>query len=305
MTEQRFYIVYDGPALVNNEMDVRHLAPALHSLGDLFEASNRVVNGGAFKTQIKVKGSFKTGCFGVDLVFAQNVLESFVGLFSNQYIDAAINLLTVIGFASVGAQKSRTCLLNLLIWLKGRQIDRVIETEDDKVKVIVENDHIEIEKVVLKLFQDYEVRKALDNVIHEPLKTDGIDFFGVGSDSENIFKITKNDAPCFAAPEVAEELLNESTYETIVKVVNVAFQEDNMWRLSEGGNTFYAKIEDDEFTKDVQLNKRFFAKDDLFRVRLRQKQYLGEKGNVKMEYAVEEVLEHRSAARQLKLPYEK
>lgn len=298
--EQMFYLVYDGPALATHEMDVRQLAPALHAIGDLIDAANRVANGKAFKTQVKVKGSFKTGCFGIDLILNQSLLDSFAGLFSNHYIDAAINLLTIVGFTKTG----RESLISFVRWLRGRPINRVIELDDGKIRIEVDDDHLIVEKKVIELFQDIDVRKALESVIKTPLETEGIESFGAGRDRDNVVFIRKNEAVYFAAPELPEELISESVAETVVKVVNVAFQEDNMWRLSEGGNIFYAKIEDRVFLDDVQNNDKSFAKDDLFFVNLRKKQYLGEKGNVKTEYTVEKVIRHRSAARQINLPYE-
>lgn len=300
-----FYIVYDGPALESSEMDVRQLAPALHAVGDLFDAANRVLHGKAFRAQVRVKGSFKTGCFGIELSFVHTLAEGFAGLFSNQYIDAAINLVELIGLASLGSKKVRTSLIELLNKLRGRQISRVVELEDGKVRIEVDEDHYEVERAVLELLRDLEVRKALDATINEPLKTEGINLFAFGRDKEHVSVIRKTEASYFAAPAVAEEVLGESTYETIVKVVNVAFQEDNLWRISEGSEVFYAKIEHLDFLKDVQNNERSFAKDDLFKVRLRKRQILGEKGKVKIEAAIEEVLDHRSAARQISLPFEK
>ena len=299
MKEQTFYIVYDGPALANHEMDVRQLAPALHALGDLMEAANRVVNGKAFKTQVKVRGSFKTGCFGIDFVYAQKLLESFAGLFTSQYVEAALNLASTIGLMGGCAMG----LIKFVSWLKGRIIRQVVELDNGKVRVEVDDDHIEIEKKIIELFQDLEVRKALEALIKTPLETDGIDSFGSGKDAATVQLVRKHEAVYFAAPELAEELISESSYETAVKVVNIAFQEENMWRLSEGGTPFYAKIEDPEFLAEVQQNERVFAKDDIFIVMLRRKQFLGDKGNVKSEYAVERVLSHRSAARQIQLPF--
>lgn len=300
-----FYIVYDGPALELSEMDVRQLAPALHAVGDLFDAANRVLYGKKFRAQVCVKGSFKTGCFGIDFTFAQTLADSFVGLFSNQYIDAALNVAELIGLVSIGNKKVRNSLISLLNKLKGRQIKRAVELDDGRVLIEVDDEHYEVEREIIGLLRDLEVRKALDAVITEPLKVEGISSFGSGRDKEHVFLIKKEEAHYYAAPPVADELLSETTYDTIVKVVNVAFQEDNLWRISEGSEVFFAKIEDMTFLTDVQNNERVFAKDDLFKVRLRKRQILGEKGKVKIEATIEQVLEHRSAARQIALPFEK
>ncbi len=300
MAEHTFYIVYDGPALANSEMDVRQLAPALHALGDLLEEANRVVNGKAFKAQVKVKGSFKTGCFGIDLVFCQKLLDSFVGLFNSEYMSAAINVVTLVGFITGGPS-----LVDFIKWLRGRKIKRVVQLDDGKVRIEVDDDHISVEKAIIDLYKDVEVRRALEAVVKEPLQHEGIDSFGAGSNRDDVVFIRKDEAAYFSAPEIQDELISETEYETVVKVVNVAFQEDNMWRLSEGQNVFYAKIEDEDFIKDVQSNEKAFAKDDLFFVTMRKKQYLGEKGNVKTEYTVVKVNDHRSAMRQIKLPLDK
>lgn len=300
MKEHSFYIVYDGPALADSEMDVRQLAPALHALGDLLESANRVLHGNAFKTQVKVKGSFKTGCFGIDLVYCQKLLESLVGLFTSEYVNAALNVAGTLGLVG-GAGYN---LVRFIKWLRGRSIRRVVEIDDNIVRIEVDDDHIEIERSIIELFKDIEVRKALDAVVKQPLETDGIESFGSGKDKDSVETIAKNEALYFAAPDIADEMISESEYDTVVKVVTVAFQEENMWRLTEGQNTFFAKIEDETFIKDVQANERAFAKDDLFFVTLRKKQFLAEKGNVKTEYAVIKVNDHRSAMRQINLPFE-
>ena len=66
MSSHSFYIAYDGPALVTNEMDVRELAPALLALSDVFNEANAVLNGERANVQLNVKGSFKSGCFGIE-----------------------------------------------------------------------------------------------------------------------------------------------------------------------------------------------------------------------------------------------
>lgn len=297
--EYSFYVVYDGPALEGSEMDVRQLAPALHALGDLIEASNRVVNGKAFNTQVKVKGSFKTGCFGIDLAYCQRLIDSFVGFFTSDYVNAALNLAGLIGLT----KGSYVGLIGFVRWLRGRNIRRVLELDGGKVRIEVDDDHIVIERAIIELFKDIEVRRALEAVVKTPLETEGIDSFGTGNDRQSVQIIRKEESLWFAAPELLDELISDAEYETVVKVVNVAFQEDHMWRLAEGQTVFYAKIEDQTFLKGVQANEKAFAKDDLFFVLLRKKQYLGEKGNIKTEYAVVKVNDHRSAARQIPLPF--
>lgn len=45
-------------------------------------------------------------------------------------------------------------------------------------------------------------------------------------------------------------------------------------------------------------------KDDIYKVKLREKQWISDTG-IKSEYEIVEVINHRSAAKQIKLPFEK
>jgi len=299
-SEQSFYVVYDGPALQSSEMDVRQLAPALHSIGELLEESNRVINGNHAKVTVKVKGSFKSGCFGIDFKIIHSFYDSFVHMFTGQGIEAVLNLAELVGLCSGNALG----LIALIRWLKNRPIKRVVDIGDGKFRIEVDDEHYEVEKAVLDLFRDYSVRKALDEIISEPLKKEGLTSFGVGEKRGNIITISKAEGAYFSAPSLEDELINEACYETAVRVVSVSFQEENMWRLSEDGSTFYAKIEDREYIDRVQSNEEVFAKDDILIIDLRRRQYITEKGNTKTEYTVEKVKEHRSAGRQIALPFD-
>ena len=93
----------------------------------------------------------------------------------------------------------------------------------------------------------------------------------------------------------------ESSYEAMLRIVSVSFQEKNKWRLSDGSNTFHAEIMDDKFLDKIDRNEASFAKDDRIRAIVRVKQTL--KGDsMKADFFVDKVIDHISAARQLKLP---
>lgn len=54
----------------------------------------------------------------------------------------------------------------------------------------------------------------------------------------------------------------------------------------------------------LQKDECYCAEKGLFFVNLKKKQFLGEKGDVKTEYAVQKVSDHKSAACQITLPLE-
>jgi hypothetical protein len=84
MSHANFQIVYDVPALDNHEMDVNDLAPALLAIGGLMEEVGNALQGDKFKITVSVKGSFKTGCFGVEMVaHAKNIILDAIDLFNH------------------------------------------------------------------------------------------------------------------------------------------------------------------------------------------------------------------------------
>lgn len=295
-----FRIIYDGTALVNNEIAVRELAPALISIADLLEEANFVINGKESKIDVNVKGSFKSGSFGIDLKVVQNFVDGFIAVFSADGVTAVVNLLTLIGFL----KNQNISLIGLIKLLKNRPIEKVEDTDDRIVVIHITHDEkIEVDRRIIDLYKNPRIRRSLENAIAKPLEKDGIDRVITSSEEfgKNEIEITKEEKDYFKMPDVQEEVLGENVTEVHLQAVSISFIEDNKWRFKRGETIFYASVEDKEFIDRVNRNEIQFAKDDVLKVELYSKDYLSPEG-LKTIYIVKKVLEHRSAAIQLHLP---
>ena len=298
MSSYAFYVVYDGPALQGNQMDVRDLAPALLALSDAFEEANRVINGSQTEIRLDVKASFQTGCFGIDLVSTQGVLNTLANWAQGVDISSAADIATLLGFSGAG-------VLHAIKWVKGRKITK-ITVKDGKARVYIDEDFIEVEEKVISLFRNTKIRDSFEEVITKPLSKEGIDSFGFTSGKKDLSPsctIKKEEAEYFKAPPVEDEMLDEREYETSVQIVGISFQEKNKWRFSDGSSPFYSDIVDENFMARVNNHQISFAKDDLLKVVMQEKQKLTKDG-IKTEKSILKVLSHRSAQRQLDLPFE-
>jgi hypothetical protein len=291
-------ITYDGPALTSHEMEVRQLAPALYAIGDLLENANRVLNGSDSKVSVSVKGSFKTGSFGIDLVLLQGWIKSVVDMFNSREAIAVASILALLGLSGKDAARG---LIGTIKWLRGRAITQVIKT-DSHATLYVSDESLEIELQVLQLLMDIETRQALDGVIREPLSREGIEFFASGTDSQIEITVDRAESEWFSAPEATEQTISESESEERLQLVAVVFKDDNKWRFSDGASAFYAAILDDEFLNRVDKDEERFGKNDIFRVVLKRRHYLDAAGVLRQEVSVLKVLEHTPAARQIRLP---
>ncbi len=145
------------------------------------------------------------------------------------------------------------------------------------------------------------MRKALEGVITEPLERDGITSVSTVDGDQVIMHVERSESYYFKTPAPQDETLGEDTYIANLQVLNLAFQDDNKWRFTEGGgNIFYATVLDSEFLKRVQLNLEQFAKDDIIRASVRRTQRITKDG-LRAEYEVLKIMEHRSATPKVQL----
>ncbi|MBU1233307.1 MAG: hypothetical protein KKD01_01205 [Proteobacteria bacterium] len=298
MSNTEFKLFYCGPALENGKMNVRDLAPALMAVGSLLEESNRVLNGGKASVSVNVK-AFEDGSFGILFNLDQSITTQVMSMFTGDQVTAAINILTMLGFAGGGTKG----LIHLLRKSQGQKPIKAKKLENGDFQLYFKDGQVlEITKPVLDLYTDLKVRAETENVIN-PLNTPGITGLRIGSVDEECTIIQQKEAAYFTAPEDETEEIEEQETTTTLSIQALSFKEDNKWRFSDGSGTFYATITDKGFLTKVHHNQVSFTMGDLLKVQLiKRTKITGTKLN--NEYEVTKIIEHRSAARQLTLPFE-
>jgi hypothetical protein len=296
VSKARLTIAYDGDALRNGSMDVRDLAPALLAIGQLFDAANRVLNGtDAPKMTVNVVAT-TPGSFEISIDIIQSLYEQAKLLLSGETITAALNLKELI-LTGVGGSVS---LLWIIKHYKGKKPDRVERISDDTIRLTFDGQSTDVPLELLRLYQDLSVRKALEGVVTDPLKKDGIDQFKVIEAKGVAEEVQKSEASYFVSPEADGKVLLQDVRKSAFSIVSLAFKEDNKWRLHDGNAQISAIIEDKDFLYKVDHQQISFTKGDVLvcQVRITQTQTAS---GLKTEYAVIKVEEHVRTPQQMDL----
>ena len=289
MSRASFTIAYDGPALREGAMDVRDLAPALLAIGQLFDAANSALNHDAAQVAVTVKATGH-GSFEIAFEVIQHLAAQITALFSSDHVVAAVNLKEFI----VGGGG----LFLLIKRLRGKRPDRIDRISENTVRITMGTESFDVPLELLRLYQDIAVRTAVQKVISDPLKREGIDSFQVRENHVPTLIIGKEESADFKKPDLPDEILIDAKRRAAFSIISLAFKEENKWRLYDGNTQISARIEDTDFLSKVDANQIAFAKGDILicDVRITQKRTVD---GLTTEYVVEKVIEHRPALRQL------
>lgn len=253
-------ISYDGKAHAEHEIEISELAQSLAGLGDLVHVSNRLLNGVDAPVEVKVTG-FNPGSFEYLVEIVQNASE---------YKD----VLPYIGLA--GAMTSGT-LLEILKKLRGRKIDLVEEgSEPNTVLLHVEGEKIECSAEVDALLASKEVRNAVQDLIYDPTRAEGTEFFRLKDKNGHvILQETKDEAARYKAPNTLfTERKKSEDFEAKIKFLTAHADKSNQWRIEYLGEPYNVRIKDEHFLELIQSQES----PNLF----------GQKYTVKLEKVVKE-----------------
>ena len=282
-----FQIVYDGPALANNSMDVHILAPALLAYGDLFEQANQLLHGDKVKVRLQVK-ALSPGSFDIIFQVIQNMPDQIVGYLTGDNINAAFNLVELIVMG-------RYCLLWMAKILKGKNPVTPKKLNNDLMRIEINGQFYDVPIDLLRLYSDISIRSLLTKVV-EPLSHPGVEVIEIKDKGKTREVVFKDELPYFAEPtvDIQEETLTDSEREAAFSIISLAFKEDNKWRLFDGASTYNVTVKDQNFLDRVNHNQISFAKGDVLIGRLKTTQKQTATG-LKAEYELLKVIDHKPA----------
>ncbi|HUZ71430.1 MAG TPA: hypothetical protein VMU87_00470 [Stellaceae bacterium] len=229
----------------------------------------------------------------------QTLSAQITALFSGEGVTAAANLKELV----IGGTPIVPGLIWLIKKLRGKKPTKIERLSDSHVRVTIDGESFEVPMALMRLYQDLAVRSAAQKMVAEPLKRDGIDTFEARENRKAVVTVHRAEIEYFAKPDLPEETLVEATRRAAFSIISLAFKEENKWRLYDGNTQISARIDDEAFQQRVDSNQIAFAKGDILICDVKITQKRTSEG-LTTEYAVEKVVEHRPALRQLPLQFD-
>lgn len=294
MAKYEFSVRYAGDAIVDGRIPIKDLAPSLLSLSEALQEYQTIAYPYQEPVSLDIKATDE-GSFIVDLLLVngKDLLSQAIDVFTGKESDAIQSLIAIVtGFS--GAVAFIKKLAKAAPTAKEKVGDGEIKiTFDDKTSLTMPKESYEASKNI-------EFRKRTKEFV-KPLNKSGINTIEVIRETEKTLTITKDDKDSFEVPELIETELEPTESIMYLQIINISFA-DEKWKLTDGGKSFYARIEDKEFVANVKNNKTQFGANDTLKVQLRTKQKITDSG-LKPEYAVVKVLQHIKGAQQIEFDF--
>lgn len=282
MPESHVNFVYklDGDI---KEIDVFKLAPALLSLGNLIQESNRELNPDGREIAVNVK-PFRPGSFIVDLViFPGTNFQHLFDLLNSHPAEQIKNLLEWIGLTA-GTPPGFYGLVRLLKWLKGKP-KSVEPVEPGQVRYTNnEGMSITVDQRVHQLFANTTITNNVYTVFATPMEEQSsitdVKTYIDGNDKSEV-RVDRSEVPALREsvhpsrlPQDMAESINERTYTNVLlNPKRGAFGGDPKdWSFFRGDGIITATIRDKDFLAKCESGEYRLNQADLLTVDLLERQ---------------------------------
>lgn len=291
VAEERFDVVFDGPAVREHRIPADVLANSLLALSSAAQAAHLAIDPLAPRISLDIQ-AHAPGSFSVDLL-----ITDAAAVMNSAPTEALATAATIVT-AAYGAIKGSIALLK---WLRGRTVRDVADLDNGQTRITAtDGSTIITNSTVYVAVQDRAFRESMRDAVAS-VANDGIDYVEIGRDGGRE-RVTKADLPAFDVPE-SGEVLSETTREAFLQLLTVNFQPGNKWRFTEGGSPYWAAVRDEAFARRVANHEVEFGKGDILRAEVQTRQ-LREGTKLSAENVVVKVLDVQKQGRQVPLPFD-
>lgn len=256
--EMKLEVKYRGRAVDTGRMAAVDLGPAIFGVGEIFAEATRVIYKDEARIRVEVHADLRQASFGIDF-FAVAIPG---GLIPQLTLQDLANVAQILGFAAATTATSYYGVTRMIRWMRGRKIDRVEPAGDDRLRITIHDESINVTRTEYNIFINPEVRKGFKNLT-APLAKPGIDDVQITPEGQRPERIGQDDLSSFQNIPAPEEEVDVTPTIAVLEIVQPSLRGDYMWRFAQGNETFLAEVADEAFLRRVAAREPFAAGDAL------------------------------------------
>lgn len=261
VAEERFDVLFDGPAIRDGRISAEALAASLLALSAAAQSAHLAIDPLAPRISLEIQAT-TAGSFEVDLLITDAVVW-----LNSDTVSAFETGGSIVGMAASAIVGS----VALIKWLRGRKLREASGVKPGQTQITAQDGStIIVDSSVYIAVQDRTFRESMRDAV-EPVAQDGIDFIQIGR-GDIRERVTAADLPAFEVPAGAEVVLSETPREAFLQISSVSFQPGTKWKFTEGAAPYWAAMRDREFAGRVERREVEFGKGDILRATVLTKQ---------------------------------
>lgn len=262
----KFYVFYDGKSHDNHEINIVTLGSSLMAMGRALDAANKELNGWEDNAviDVRVNAEFVEGSFGVEI----EVL---------QFLAGAKDIVAALGFSAIAGGG----VLGAIDWLKGDSVDvgEVDDQGNSVLKVEADGDkparELTCDDDIARLVSSPIVRKAMQEIIADPLKNEGTDKFLIRASrditTDPVVAVEKSEANKFVSPpRVLKEVHSKDETEQKVLFTAANVNKKTGWKMFYKEKELSVRMDDEAFLARLQGMKEAYVFGKVFNVKLKE-----------------------------------
>jgi hypothetical protein len=113
-------------------------------VGDLLKAATLRLCAEQVRAQVNVKGSFKSGSFGIDFSLATDLATRVQGFFASDRATAIANASTILGLLGITTSTGCIGVLQVIKWIRGKRIQQ-IDMRNTSAVLRIDGEQLDIE----------------------------------------------------------------------------------------------------------------------------------------------------------------
>lgn len=279
------YGAAEGSDIANHKMNAYDLGMSIVEFAKMVNRADDIINNES-TLELEVTAPAKAGSLIIE--FALLIKDS-GALEVMKYLGISAASATVVGGTALGVARR----------LKDKRIINInTEAGTGNSTIELEDEQVVVNTTVARLVADPVIRKAMNEVITQPLNNEKAPSFKIEMDGVNepVFSVKGEDIQDFTPlpkSSLSDEKIETKTTNVILNQIN--FDSNRGWKMVYDGRELSVRMEDEGFMARVRDSEKSFTKGDMFEVSLSTITKTTARSQ-RTEYVITRVIRHRVGA---------